>query len=386
MYDFFNHIDSELDFLEQNSATRNLKILPEGILNFASNDYLGLSRDTNLYSQFLQELQTQRPKFSSTSSRLLSGNSAMHEQLEYTLKKLFNRPALVFNSGYHCNLGILPAICTLKSLIIADKLVHASIIDGIRLSGCDFLRFKHNDFNHLEKLIKSNIDKYSGIIICCESIYSMDGDITDLEALVSLKNKYSVALYVDEAHATGVFGKNGLGLAEEYGVIDKIDVLIGTFGKAVSSVGAFAIVQEKIRNYLINKMRPFIFSTALPPAVAMWTNFVVSRLPQMNELRINLKKLQDIYFSQTGYKPQSQIIPFGIRGNAAAVSLAQKLWDNSIFCPAIRYPTVAKNSERLRISLCADMTENDIKKLCNILKPYNQKCKQLTMQMIIKNL
>lgn len=368
MNELLNDIISELEFLNQNSALRQLKLLPKDVINFSSNDYLGLSRNEKLYTEFLEQLNREHPKFGSTSSRLLSGNSIYHEQLEATLEKLFKRKALTFNSGYHCNTGILPAICNKQTLILADKLVHASIIDGIRLSGCDFLRFKHNDYNHLEKLLTSNLNKYKTIIICCESVYSMDGDQVDFNALITLKNQYGAMLYVDEAHATGVFGDNGLGLAEEKNAIEKIDILIGTFGKAVSSMGAFAIVSENMRNYLINKARPLIFSTALPPAVLMWTNFVVSRLPEMKNLRLNLKTLQQIYFSEMGYKSESQIIPFSIPGNKAAVSLAEKLLENGIFCPAIRYPTVPKNSERLRISLCADMTSQDIKKLCNVLK------------------
>ena len=186
--------------------------------------------------------------------------------------------ALVFNSGYHANTGILPAVTTSRSMILADKLVHASIIDGIRLSQAKCIRFKHNDYRQLERLIQQAGEHHDRIIIVTESIFSMDGDESDLRTLVRFKQKYpAIMLYIDEAHAIGVRGNNGLGCCEEHNIIEHIDFLIGTFGKALGSCGAFLICNRTMREYLINTMRTFIFTTALPPINLKWTLFTLNK-------------------------------------------------------------------------------------------------------------
>ena len=181
-----------------------------------------------------------------------------------------------FNSGYHANTGILPAVSNAQTLILADKLVHASLIDGIRLSSAKCIRYRHNDASQLQRLVSENHNLYAQIIIVTESIFSMDGDKADLCALVRLKKSYSnVLLYVDEAHAFGVRGEKGLGCAEEQDCINDIDFLVGTFGKAIASAGAYIVCRQVIREYLINKMRTFIFTTALPPVNIQWTAWVL---------------------------------------------------------------------------------------------------------------
>lgn len=209
------------------------------MLNMSSNDYLGLASDENLRRSFLQQYGGNFPSFTSSSSRLLTGNFPIYTDLEELVAQRFQREsALLFNSGYHANLGILPALTTTKSLILADKFVHASMIDGIRLSRCAFFRYRHNDYEHLKNLLEKNVGKFDRTFIVTESVFSMDGDVADLKQLVQLKKQFpNTYLYVDEAHAIGVYGQNGLGIAERDNLIAEIDLLVGTFGKALASWG-----------------------------------------------------------------------------------------------------------------------------------------------------
>src|ERR1035437_3074529 len=223
-----------LDELSLQSSKRFLPdAIPDSLINLSSNDYLGLMHNDSIKKEFLQDHAIASLKFSSSSSRILTFNSVPHLELETRMAKAFKREAcLLYSSGYHANLGILPALCSKKDLIIADKLVHASIIDGIRLSTAEFKRFNHLDYTQLESILLENRDRFEQVFIVCESIYSMDGDFSNLQTLVSLKKKYNCFLYVDEAHAFGVRGEHGLGLCEEQNCITEIDFIIGTFGKA----------------------------------------------------------------------------------------------------------------------------------------------------------
>ena len=203
-----------------------------------------------------------------SASRLLTGNHPAYAALERDLSELYDgRAATVFSSGYHTNVGICSAMAGKNDLFLADKLCHASLIDGMRLSGASLRRFRHLDYEHLETLLKKGSGEHRDVFIVSESVFSMDGDIADIERLVALKERYGATLIVDEAHAVGVFGERGLGVCERDGLTAEVDVLVGTFGKAWASFGAFAITDAVVRDYLINRMRPLIFTTALPPAV-----------------------------------------------------------------------------------------------------------------------
>lgn len=292
--------------LEQLSRQGNLRSLPavdaQGLsivrdgntmLNFSSNDYLGLADDTNLKEEFLQSLNPRDVRFSSTSSRLLTGNFPVYARLEKRLAELYKaETSLVFNSGYHANSGILPAVTDNRSLILADKLVHASIVDGIGLSKARCIRYRHNDYEQLERLVSESASQYEAVFIVTESIFSMDGDESDLPCLVALKKHYpNIYLYVDEAHAFGVRGQCGLGCAEEQDVIKEIDFLVGTFGKAAASVGAFVICSDEMKRYLVNKMRTLIFTTALPPVNLEWTLFIIDKIVDMQSRREHLEAI-----------------------------------------------------------------------------------------------
>jgi 8-amino-7-oxononanoate synthase len=366
-------IQSELDALREKDQFRVLRdIDKDNLLNLSSNDYLGLGAMPELREEFYKKLQDfptdETYALSSSSSRLLTGNHPGYPELEQALSNMYHdRAALVFNSGYHANIGILPALSTKKDLILCDKLNHASIIDGIRLADAQFKRYAHLDYKALENLLERNSDEYENIFIISESIFSMNGDAADLRKLVELKQKYNATLIIDEAHSVGVFGETGCGLAEEQGVLDEIDVIVGTFGKAFCSAGAYAIMDEAMRDYLINKMRSFIFTTALPPVVVNWSRFVLSKTRGMKKQREHLLKLSAKLCKGLGVNSDSQIVPFIVGENAKALALSEKLRDAGILAFAIRPPTVPAGTARLRFSLSAALTEADIDKILKVL-------------------
>lgn len=363
------------------------------LLNISSNDYLGLGSDTRLQTQFLDQLQalpdSLLPSMGSTSSRLLTGN---HEQLQLLEEELLQwyqlalspqqrqtstKSVLVMNSGYHANIGILPALAKLPlhTLIVSDELIHASIIDGIRLISnkqCAKQRYRHNDLEHLASIIESADTSIERIIIVTESIFSMDGDRADLTALVELKAcDPRIELYVDEAHAVGVLGRNGLGLCEETQTLESIDYLVGTFGKAFASMGAYIICDEKVRHWLINQMRSFIFSTALPPITHSWTRFILAKMPSLHHLRTHLAQLslQLVGAIEDGSTAcyQSPIIPFITGDNASAVNKAQELRDAGFYVLPIRPPTVPVGAARIRMVMNAKLTVEDCTRLISHL-------------------
>lgn len=338
------------------------------MLNMSSNDYLGLASNENLRQSFLQQYGDNFPSFTSSSSRLLTGNFPVYTDLEQLIAQCFQREsALLFNSGYHANLGILPALTTTKSLILADKLVHASMIDGIRLSQCEFFRYRHNDYEHLKSLLEKNARKFDRTFIVTESVFSMDGDVVDLNYLVQLKKQFpNTYLYVDEAHAIGVYGKNGLGIAERANVIADIDLLVGTFGKALASMGAYVVCDQILKECLINQMRPLIFSTALPPFNVAWTHFIFERLPQLSKERTHLEQLSAFLRQEVEHRTQimpSQtcIVPYILGENEATLAKAKALQEQGYYCLPIRPPTVPKGTSRIRLSLTADMTMDEVK-------------------------
>ena len=367
--------------LEQLSAQNQYRSIPDLVhqgryitrenrkmLNMSSNDYLGLASNENLRQSFLQQYADNFPSFTSSSSRLLTGNFPVYTDLEQFIAQRFQREsALLFNSGYHANLGILPALTTTKSLILADKLVHASMIDGIRLSQCEFFRYRHNDYEHLKSLLEKNAGKFDRTFIVTESVFSMDGDVADLKYLVQLKKQFpDTYLYVDEAHAIGVYGKNGLGIAERANVIADIDLLVGTFGKALASMGAYVVCDQILKECLINQMRPLIFSTALPPFNVAWTHFIFERLPEFSKERTHLEQLslflrQEVENRTQIMPSQTCIVPYILGENDATLAKAKDLQAKGYYCLPIRPPTVPKGTSRIRLSLTADMTMDEVK-------------------------
>lgn len=344
------------------------------MLNLSSNDYLGLNSDESLVRQFMSEVDYSAMFMSSSSSRLLTGNFKIYDELEKLLAAMFSREsALVFNSGYHMNMGILPAISDSSTLILADKLVHASLIDGIRLCSAKCIRYRHQDYMQLEKLLEKHTSEFSRIIVVTESIFSMDGDIANLSLLVELKKRFgNVMLYVDEAHGIGVRGAKGLGLAEEQECLQDIDFLCGTFGKALCSVGAYVVCDNVVREYLVNKMRTIIFTTALPPVNVAWTKFIVERLVDFSDRRAHLDEISARLRSAfeengCGSVSSSHIIPMIVGASADAIIKAEEMQKKGVYVLPVRPPTVPEGTSRLRFSLTASITDDDLRKIINCL-------------------
>lgn len=340
------------------------------MLNLSSNDYLGIASDQKMRQDFLSNPDIDKAIFSSSSSRLLTGNYPVYQKVERLLTDLYKKEsALVFSSGYHMNMGILPAIADKNTLILADKLVHASIIDGIRISSAQCIRYRHQDYRQLEELLDKHHAGFRSMIIVTESIFSMDGDVSPLPLLVQLKKKYpNTFLYVDEAHAVGVRGLNGLGIAEEEDCIPEIDLLCGTFGKAFASMGGFVVCSKIFRDYLINRMRTFIFTTALPPIQLEWSFFVLNQMINMKEERMWLRKssqkvkeaLEEKGFTSTS---SSHILPVVIGDSKETILKAGEMQRKGFYMLPVRPPTVPKGTSRLRISLTAGITSAELNQL-----------------------
>ncbi len=379
--------------LKELSVSGNLRSLPDvrhdgkyiisgesRMLNLSSNDYLGLASDPDcrLMADFLEEAAqaglSSETLLSSVSSRLLTGTYNVHSRLEEKLCELSGKEAaLVLSSGYHMNIGILPAVADAGTLILADKLVHASIIDGIRLSQAKSVRYRHQDLERLDALVSRYSLEYSRIIIVTESIFSMDGDVSDLKALADIKRRHpGVMLYVDEAHAVGARGETGMGVAQEQGVINDIDFLCGTFGKALASVGAYVLCSRTMRQYLVNRMRSLIFTTALPPLNMLWTLCVLENLEAMSDRRERLAAnaaavRASLEAAGLECPSQSHIIPVMAGGSERALDMAGEMQRKGFYLLPVRPPTVPEGTSRLRISLNAAISDSETKALAREL-------------------
>lgn len=345
------------------------------LLNLCSNDYLNIANNENLKDRFLQKLDSKQVLFGAKSSRILGGNHEAYIELESLLKGMFHKEALLFNSGYHLNVSCLQALGLMKNILfVADKYIHASAIDGIRLSGAKMKRFLHNDMADLESILDSNHDKYDLLIIVSEGLFSMDGDFAKLDSIIKLKNKYeNIMIYLDEAHSIGIVGDDGLGVASMYGYIREIDFLVLTFGKAISSMGAAMLTSMSFRDFFINKARGFIYSTAMPPINAMFSTLVFSMLKDMRNERERLESLSK-FFKNSLYElglnvmGDLNIISLVIGDNFKTLEISKKLEEKGFFAPAIRTPTVPPHSARIRFSLHSGLCREDLERLVCIIK------------------
>lgn len=371
-------IKQELEVLKSKGQLRSIpnieaksdgKIVIDGkeYINFASNDYLGLSTKDDLRKEFLKNNNS---LLSTASARLLTGSSPEYKELERTVSEIFNKEAaLIFNTGYQCNLGVISALVSRGDVVFSDKLNHASIIDGMQLAQGDFYRYKHFDYDNLEKLLKTKRKQYKRAIIVSESVFSMDGDIAYIDRLVELKKKYNCMLMIDEAHAFCAVGDTLAGAS--YG--KDVDIITATFGKAVGSFGAFCVSSEDVISYLINKARSFIFSTSIPPINIAWSNWILTK--KRDIVIAQKQKLQELTFevhkllNRKGIKTPSgsQIIPIIIGSNDDTLAISEKLRSEGYYIPAIRPPTVPEGTSRLRISLTADCKLEDFKRLIELI-------------------
>ena len=375
-------IRRELEELERKGRRRRLRTVEarrgpwvrvsgRWLLNLSSNDYLGFSAEPPEISALTEILE--RFGLGAGAARLLSGNHALYAELEEELARLYRRPALIFSSGYLANLGVLSGLCGRGDAIFSDKLVHASLIDGMRLSGAAFYRYPHLDLEALEGLLKKHRGKHRRAVILTESVFSMDGDFPDLSALSELSARYEALLVVDEAHAVGVFGEKGLGLCEELGVLSRVDVLVGTFGKALGSYGAFVVAREEIRELLVNRARSFIFTTALPAVVVAGALAGLKRAVAAGDRRKRVRGLsrflrEALGLPSQGLSSEVPIVPVILGEDRKALSVSERLYEAGFLAPAIRPPTVPEGTARLRLSLSATMKEQDLLRLAEHLR------------------
>ena len=353
------------------------------LLNFSSNDYLGLANEPALKEAAIKAVE--RYGAGAGASRLICGSLAPHQELDETLAAFKGtEAALSFSTGYAAAIGTICALLGKDDFIILDKLVHASIVDAARLCGAARRVFGHNDLNDLEAKLawaaeqvqspKSNVQsREARALVVTESVFSMDGDHAPLREMVALKEKYGAWLMVDEAHATGLYGANRRGLAEELGVSDRIEVQMGTLGKALGASGGYICGSRALVDYLINRARTFIFSTAPVPAAAAaataGVRFVQSSAGEERR-RTLWERVASLHSTSTPQSSTSRsaIIPIMIGEENKAVEAAAALREQGIFIPAIRYPTVARGQARLRLTLSAAHTEADLAQLVAALR------------------
>lgn len=342
------------------------------LVNFSSNDYLGLANHPALRAAAAGAVE--KAGAGSGASRLICGNHHYHEELEATLAA-FKRTeaALTFSTGYAAAVGAISALAGKDDILILDKLCHASLVDGARLSGATLRVFPHNHLEKLESHLRWAREKSpSGrILVLVESVYSMDGDRAPLREIVELKDRFGAWLFLDEAHGVGVVGETGRGLADHLGVSDRVEIQMGTLGKALGASGAYIAGSAALRDYLINKARSFIFSTAVMPASAATATAAV-RLLDSPEGHASLCRLQENLAAYTSAmhlgEAESAIFPVLIGDETEAVRRAQELLEQGLLVAAIRYPTVAQGSSRLRVVVTAAHEAEQVRGLVGALQ------------------
>lgn len=358
-----------LDELARRSLLRRLRTIESAseaevildgrpIILMASNNYLGLATHPALKRAAIRA--TERFGVGAGAARLVSGTLPPHEELETALAKFKGaEAALVFGSGYLANLGVIPALIGAGGLILADRLCHASLIDGCRLSGASFRVYRHNDVAHLKSLLAGRSSKRDTLIVT-DGVFSMDGDLAPLPDLIDLADRYGARLFVDDAHGTGVMGAQGRGTPEHYGVELRLPFHMGTLGKALGTCGAYVVGSAGLIQYVLNTARTFLFATAPPPATAAATVAALHVLQAEPDRRTRLWNnrnylhagLKDLGFRLTG--SVSPILPIVIGDAQKTVALAGRLLELGVYAPAIRPPTVPKNTSRIRVTVTSE--------------------------------
>jgi glycine C-acetyltransferase/8-amino-7-oxononanoate synthase len=341
------------------------------LLDFSSNDYLALSQHPELIKASRDALE--RYGVGVGAARLMSGDLGLFHQLEHEVADFKGcAAALLFGSGYMANVGMIPALIGRGDVVFTDRLDHASIYDGCRLAGARLLRFRHNDLEHLEALLKKERGTGRALVVV-ESLYSMDGDIAPLAELVALKNRHDCLLMVDEAHATGLFGDHGGGLIAAAGLADEVEVVMGTFGKALGSYGAYVAGSATLRDYLINRARSFIYSTGLPPAVVGASLAAVKLVRRSPDLRLRLAE-KAAYFKAClqgeglpGTPGPTHIVPVMIGDGGVALALAEECCRLGLFATAVRPPTVPEGTARLRFSVTMHQGKPELAEAARLL-------------------
>ena len=383
MKQFPKSLTQKLQQREKNNALRKLPF-SNNLIDFASNDYLGFARSEEIFNQTHNHLLENDIKINgATGSRLISGNHNLYQITEdYIANFHQSKAALIFNSGYDANVGFFSSVSQRNDVILYDELCHASIRDGIQMSNAKSYKFQHNDFNHLEKVIISQLEtrnsKLETFYVVTESVFSMDGDTPNLEELSNLCEKYNCNLVIDEAHALGVFGDFGQGLVQSQGLQNKVFATIVTFGKGLGCHGAAILGSQELKNYLVNFARSFIYTTGLSPHSVATILIAYKYLESEKETIQNLKRNIQFFNQeklQLGLKPlfvysksaiQCAIIP----GNDKVKSIAHQLQENGFDVKAILSPTVPEGQERLRFCLHSYNSEKEISEVLNLLSTF----------------
>jgi len=399
MNTFEKHLDERLAKIRESDLYRKvrridsaqspqLEVDGRAVLNFSSNDYLGLANHPALKAAAIQAVE--RFGAGAGASRLLCGSLGPHHELEETLAEFKGtEAALTYATGYAATMGTLCCLVGKDDIIVIDKLVHASIVDAAKLSGAKLRVFGHNDLNDLEDILKwgrsksRNTQHASRMLVVTESVFSMDGDHAPLRDIVELKERYGAWLMLDEAHATGLYGANHRGLAEEFGISDRIEIQMGTLGKAMGACGGYICGSRKLIDFVVNQARPFIFSTAPVPAAvaAAAAGIRLVKSPEGESRRTLLwQRVSDLKSRlemQTSNCPAA-IVPLLIGDEAKAIEVAAALLEKDIFIPAVRYPSVARGEARLRLTLSAAHTPVQIEQLTSALHPWMADIKNAT--------
>jgi len=382
------YINSSLEDMENQSLKRGLRNIQSSrgmlvtidgneLINFCANNYLGLADDPRLKEAAVHTIKNDT--FGAGASRLVCGNMSAHRALEEGIARFKGtEDCLAFSSGYMANIGIIASLFGKDDLILCDRLNHASIIDGILLSQAKYKRYPHTDMKALEELLKESAGTKRRAIIT-DSVFSMDGDLAPLDVIVRLAKKYDCLVMIDEAHAFGVMGEKGRGLAEHFGVERSIDIHMGTLSKAAGSFGAYVTGSRQLIEFFINKARSFIYTTGMPPSVAAASLKAVEIIRDEPELRSKLWVNTNIVkegLTKLGFNTmnsESPIIPILLKESKIASDFSKHLLAEGIFVSAIRPPTVPVDTARLRISVSARHTQKQIDQLLNAMKEIGRK-------------
>lgn len=370
-----NKLLRECQWLESEQAPK-VSINEQIVLLFGSNNYLGLCNDQRLKQAAINAIE--KYGVGAGGSRLTTGSYRLHQQLEEKIAKFKGTEAsLVFNNGYVTNVGIISSLCNSQWVIFSDKYNHASIVDGCLLSGAKLVRYKHCDINDLEKKINKFKGQYN--LIVTDAVFSMDGDIAPIQDIVNLAKKHNMVTMIDDAHGVGVLGKDGSGTLSHLNIAsEEVDIQVGTLSKAVGSVGGYIAGKKTYIKYFNNLARSFMFSTALPPAslaVSLKALEIIKNSQNRREQLLKNSTWLKNQLLQLGYtitNTETPIIPVIIGEADMTIKLNKHLLSEGIYIPAIRQPTVPKGTSRLRISLMATHTKEDLTQLLNTLHRYGK--------------
>ncbi len=369
-------IDAKLDELKKQGVYRKLPVNTKAcsniiefngkeIVNLSANNYLGLATHPEVISA--AEAALKKYGAGAGSVRTIVGNQDLLEELEKTLAEFKNEEAVtVFQSGLNCNIGVIQALTDKGDLIISDELNHASIIDGVKLSKADKVVFKHSDMDDLRRVLTEKRKDYQQVIIITDGVFSMDGDLANLPEIVKLADEFNVLTYVDDAHGSGVLGKNGRGTVDHYHLHGKVDIIVGTLSKAVGVIGGYVCSKQNVKEWLLHRARPLLFSTALPPAAVGAAIQSIKLLMKNDDLT---KKLWNNakYFKQgmmnLGFDighSETPITPVMIGDEAKTMAFSKALLNEGVFVSGIVFPTVPKGKGRLRVMISASHTLCDL--------------------------